>query len=123
MSRMRLLRRWFACVAMVLGLLAGDGLHELVHSRGLSAALPAASGQIEAHSGDCPHFPHSPIHHDHGCLLCQHGLDLHALNSPVCTLRVASPRAALHVDHRPEIAGEVLVPGALGARAPPLMSV
>lgn len=121
MSRMTSLRRWLASVAMVLGLLAGDGLHELAHSAGLEQPAPA-SGHVEAHSGNCQHFPHPPVHSDHGCLLCQHGLDLHALVAPVC-LQAAPPRPALHVIHRPERAADVLVPGALGARAPPLMSV
>jgi hypothetical protein len=123
MSHVRLMWRWLASVAMMLAVLVGDGLHELSHSRGLAADAPAASGQLEVHSGHCPHHPHSPTQHDHGCLLCQHGLNLHALNSPACNLRAALPKPALFVCKRPEIAGDVLVSGALGARAPPLMSV
>jgi len=123
MSRMRLLWRWLACATMVLGLLAGDGLHELMHSRGADAGTAAASGRVEAHSGNCPCNPHSPAVPHHGCLLCQHGLDLHALSTPECGLHAAPPQIALAPHDGPDLVREALVPGALGARAPPLTSV
>jgi hypothetical protein len=116
-------RRAVACVAMILALLVGDGLHELVHSQGLAAGAPPANGQLEVHSGDCPHHPHSPLRPDHGCLLCQHGLDLHALHAPASSVLAPPQAPRVLVDMRAEFCAAVIVPGALGARAPPLMSV
>ena len=123
MRSFQLVRRTLVSIAMVLALLVGDGLHELVHSQGLAAGAPPPSGQIEAHSGDCPHHPHPPVRPDHGCLVCQHGLDLHALAAPACSVAVPAQPPRVLVERRAEAYGGVIVPGALGARAPPLMSV
>ena len=123
MSRMRLLRRWLVSVALVLGVLAGDGLHELAHSHGVLGEVSAASGQLEVHSGNCPHRPHVPMHPDRGCLLCQHGVDLHTLVAPGCRVQTQTLQPAQLVESRPDVVGQAPVPGGVGARAPPLMSV
>jgi hypothetical protein len=123
MQSFQLLRRTLVSIAMALALLVGDGLHELVHSQGLVAGGPPPSGQIEAHSSDCPHHPHPPLRPDHGCLVCQHGLDLHALHAPACSVAAPAQSPRVHVDGRAETCAGVIVSGALGARAPPLMSV
>lgn len=123
MRSFQLVRRTLVSIAMVLALLVGDGLHELLHSQGLSPGAAPANGQLEIHSGDCPHQPHPPLRPDHGCIVCLHGLDLHALATPACSVVVPSQPPRVLVDRRAETCVGVIVPGALGARAPPLMSV
>lgn len=106
----------------LMALLSADGLHELSHWDGDTARIPVASGHVEAHAGDCPHWPHAPQHDHHQCLLCQQRTGPHTLALPDAVAGAAGPQAVALAHDSARFAGAAFVPGVLGARGPPLMS-
>jgi len=120
-SRMSRLQRWVAIAAALLVLFSADGLHALTHVERDAGPPPALSGHQELHAGDCQHRPHVPLH-VHQCMVCHLGGGPHVLVAAEIAARVDVARAEV-VRAAPEwFAGDVSIPGVLGARAPPRLS-
>jgi hypothetical protein len=119
-ARPVLLARWLHLALVCASLAAGTGLHGLLHASGAHGERPAASGQIEAHGGQCPHRSDVPDHAaTHECLVCKLGGSLRDAThtARVAWLATASPSHTLHTTAH--VVRSSIVAGVLGARAPP----
>ena len=112
--------RWLSLVAALLALLCGSGAHEALHHLGheLTGELPVAP--FEAHDSDCSHRGDAPVHEHSVCVLCKSG-SVQQVVLPHSGPRIAGLVATRLVSHAAEaLASPVLVPGSIGARAPPV---
>jgi hypothetical protein len=117
-SASMILSRWLRLGVAALALLAGSGVHEALHaSHGPGDARPAAP--FEAHGSDCEHRESMP-HDGSACVLCKVGR-LHAATEHVEATQIAPPRNnGRHAHGATHRVASLQVPGALGARAPPV---
>lgn len=112
--------RWLTLLAALLALLCGSGAHEVLHHLGheLTGEQPVAP--FEAHDADCSHRGDTPVHEHSVCVMCKSGGVQHVV-LPHCGPRVAPLVAArLPIPAADALASPVLVPGSIGARAPPV---
>jgi hypothetical protein len=105
---------------VLLPVLLGTGMHDWLHSSDAAPGSACHSGQIELHATDCGH--HGPLSEARGteCLVCKTSSrrvalpldDRAAADVPTCT-RIALATVA-HIEPHS------IIPGVLGARAPPV---
>ena len=111
--------RWLTLVAALLALLCGSGAHEALHHLGLELTGEQPVAPFEAHDSDCSHRGDTPVHEHSVCMLCKSGSVQHVV-LPHSGPRIAPLVAArLHAHAADALASPALVPGSIGARAPP----
>jgi hypothetical protein len=114
-------RRLHVCLAVLamLGMLAGNGLHGVLHaSDGPRDARPLAP--IEAHGAGCEHGGDAEPHDAGHCLLCKTGGPQAALPRVAETTGTPPAAGGLLDGSTAACAHTLTVPGSLGARAPPV---
>ena len=97
--------------------LADGAWHALDHTHDV---LPAASGQLEVHSGDCEHRPEGS-HAETECLSC----NVRTLTGTASTTAVVVPLVVtveLAPQRNSDRLGTTLPTGVLGARGPPAIT-
>jgi hypothetical protein len=115
------LLRWLRIACALLALVGGEGLHEVTHRAdwGPAGAAEAPSGQLEIHSGDCPHRQDVHEPHTHACLACKAGHEPLAPLVAMCGVPAAQRAPAGPATAEARHAPSAAIPGTLGARGPP----
>jgi len=112
--------RWLLLLVAALALLCGSGAHEALHHFGTALSGERPVAPFEAHDAGCGHRSNAPVHEHSVCMLCKSGGVQHVA-LPHCAPRIAPLVAALLVSRAADaLASPALVPGSIGARAPPV---
>ena len=111
---------WLTLVAALLALLCGSGAHEALHHLGLELTGEQPVAPFEAHDAGCAHRGDALVHEHSVCVMCKSGGVQH-VSLPHYGPRIAPLVATRLVPHAVDaIASVVLIPGSIGARAPPV---
>lgn len=119
-SRTHDLQRWLRLAVALLALLFGTGVHEWLHSSGATPGRDGITQQIELHASDCEHHGPQVAAHDADCLICSSGSRQVALALAVGTAGFGRPGAMVAPATVCDVVRTSIIPGVLGARAPPV---